>query len=137
MALYKQVRRAMALRDRADEKWNQRKARLDQLIVELRKYILAKMAVCGHMHWDSGGLQRDQYLGPKFWPCQSTQRLRFLYKTMTMTTSTFGYSTYAVVTRPLPSTTLLEPQVVQNQVGQHHGSRHECRAPCHVGTAIR
>ena len=55
----------MALRDRADEKWNQRKARLDQLIVELRKYILAKLAVCGHKQWEPGGLHRDQHIGPQ------------------------------------------------------------------------
>ena len=60
-----QVKRALQRLDRANEKLAERQARLDQLILGLRKYVSAKIAVFGYQFWDPGGLKTDPVIGPQ------------------------------------------------------------------------
>jgi hypothetical protein len=51
--------------ERANANLADRQARLDQVIVALRKFISAKIAVFGYQFWDPGGLKSDHVIGPQ------------------------------------------------------------------------
>ncbi len=62
---FAQVKRALQRLDQPNAKLADRQAGLDELILGLRKFISAKIALLGYRFWDPGGLKTDHVIGPQ------------------------------------------------------------------------